>query len=273
MSDTSEVEYAKLSSQIQEVERILREGGASHSNYLLNAFLMNARERLGELRVETTKAEENKKEKQEKENAAIAYAVEKEVRLSAEEKHQYGEFLKLEYFTKSEFAQLNKFYADGGAFDRLSDEGKANISHRVWEGVRRHEYTFDELPENVRKKEAERLYEQCTGKMAPQAGIEKILANDRADFVTSYELGDKRAISAALSRPSFTENVSTGDSQQKEKNEQTAATGTERISSTAASEARNKGEEIRALDGITFEDTDEVTVPAIPPTGSGRARG
>ena len=81
--------------------------------------------------------------------------VERETKLNEEEKKKYAEFLAKDYFTRSDFNELSTFYADGGAYDRLSTEGKANMSDRIQHGIERGEFSHDELPSNVRKKDAE----------------------------------------------------------------------------------------------------------------------
>jgi len=48
---------------------------------------------------------------------------------------------------------LDAFYAS--SYDKLSDEGKAQMSTRIQEGIRRGEFEFSDLPERVQKKENE----------------------------------------------------------------------------------------------------------------------
>lgn len=74
---------------------------------------------------------DEKKKRAEAETLGLVYLVQKEARLSAAEKQQYGSFLEKDFFTKNDFDDLDKFY--GSAWDRLTDDGKAQMSHRVWE--------------------------------------------------------------------------------------------------------------------------------------------
>jgi len=53
-------------------------------------------------------------------------------------KVQSGEFQRLlakPFFTKSDFPALEKFYADGAAYDKLSDQAKGELSKRIWRGT------------------------------------------------------------------------------------------------------------------------------------------
>src|SRR5690606_14217747 len=105
------------------------------SSELLSQFLDKAKIRIEEL----TELEEESlsEERQHRQEIAVAIAAkaQQEAALSAAEREQYAAFLSLEFFTKEDFPALERFY--GGAWDRLSDGGKAEMSHRVWEGVRR----------------------------------------------------------------------------------------------------------------------------------------
>jgi len=65
----------------------------------------------------------------------LAYNPENERRLSAAERKQLAAFLQKARFTKSDFAELDRFYQ--GPYDRLTDEGKDEMSKRVWNGTRR----------------------------------------------------------------------------------------------------------------------------------------
>ena len=66
------------------------------------------------------------------ENIAALVAVEKA--LSDSDQEEYSAILKHEHFTKAEFAQLEHFYSNG--YDKLSEEGKRQMSRRVWDGMR-----------------------------------------------------------------------------------------------------------------------------------------
>ena len=78
----------------------------------------------------------------------------KEAALNTKEKEQYSGFLKEDFFTKKDFGRLDDFYAH--TWDRLSEGGKEQMSKRIWEGVRRNEYKFTDLPKDVQEKEESR---------------------------------------------------------------------------------------------------------------------
>lgn len=203
MSQLDEVEYSRLAAQVQEIENLVGSGQSGDVGDLLKHFLHNAKSRMEEIRHDEVRAEVEKKEQKAKENANVAQLAEMEHNLSVEEKRQYAGFLKLDYFTKANFEGLEDFYAN--SWDKLSEGGKDQMSARVWEGIRRKEYTFDELPHIVKEKESERMYMQLTGKIEPSASLQNIPQQDRADFVREYEAGNEKAASRILSRPAFAE--------------------------------------------------------------------
>lgn len=203
MSQLDEVEYSRLAAQVQEIENLVGSGQSGDVGDLLKHFLHNAKSRMEEIRHDEVRAEVEKKEQKAKENANVAQLAEMEHYLSAEEKRQYAGFLKLDYFTKANFEGLEDFYAN--SWDKLSEGGKDQMSARVWEGIRRKEYTFDELPHIVKEKESERMYMQLTGKLEPSSSLQSIPSQDRADFVREYGAGNEKAASKILSRPAFAE--------------------------------------------------------------------
>ena len=59
---------------------------------------------------------------------------EKEQALNQSERADYITFLRLPRFRKADFAELERFYKK--PYDKLSKEGKDEMSHRVWSGTR-----------------------------------------------------------------------------------------------------------------------------------------
>jgi hypothetical protein len=204
MTELDKAEYARLESQVVEVERIIDDGraGGGASN-LLGEFLRNAKARMNEIRPEGELSERHRKDAAQVEQLAVAALVERESRLTVIEKEQYGGFLKLDYFTKANFDELEDFYAN--SWDKLSEGGKDQMSARVWEGIRRKEYTFDELPHIVKEKESGRLYLQLTGKIEPSGILQNLSPQDRVDFVREYEAGNEKATSRILSESASAE--------------------------------------------------------------------
>ena len=203
MSQLDEVEYSRLAAQVQEIEKLVNSGQPGDVGYLLKSFLHNAKSRLEEIQHDEVRAEDEKKDQKAKEYSSVVQLAEMEHKLNADEKQQYSAFLKLDYFTKANFDELEDFYTN--SWDKLSETGKDQMSARVWEGIRRKEYTFDELPHIVKEKESERMYLQLTGKLEPSSSLQNIPAQDRADFVREYEAGNEKAASKILSRPAFAE--------------------------------------------------------------------
>ena len=141
-----------------------------------------------------------------REQAALAATlVERETRLNSEEKRTYAGFLEKGFFTKSDFGSLESFYAK--AWDRLSERGKDEMSHRVWEGVRRGEYKFTELPRVVQEKEMERAHSRLKSSAIGTADESRIPAKDREDFIRAYEEGKREEAAKILERESFKENM------------------------------------------------------------------
>lgn len=146
---------------------------------------------------------------------AVAYKVELEARLNAVEKHQYAAFLKKEHFTKADFDSLEKFYTN--SYDKLTDSGKAELSTRVWNGVRRKEYEFIDLPDVVKEKEAARLRDRLSERqLAPD--LREIPESDRMEFVNAWDAGKQRDAYEILNRTSFGDNVALSANSVREQN-------------------------------------------------------
>lgn len=152
MASNIEVEASRFARTVEEIEKLMRDGGQPGQGYPLAAMLGSAQARLDSLRAEEEHVTTEKREKEQKDQSAIAAMVERETKLNEEEKKKYAEFLSKDYFTKSDFRDLSQFYSDGGSYDRLSEEGKAQMDHRVREGIRQGKFSRDELPDEVEKR-------------------------------------------------------------------------------------------------------------------------
>ncbi|MEO5913343.1 MAG: hypothetical protein ABIS50_03855 [Luteolibacter sp.] len=266
------IELSRLAENIRKIEELIKSGIDAGTEFSLKGQLLNEKSQYDavvfeERMVEATTAEKTR------DSAAIAYLVTAETRLNAEEKMQYGEFLKQDFFTKSDFEKLDKFYVQ--TWDKLSDEGKSQMSHRVWEGIRHHEYTFDELPENLRKKESDYLYQQMTGQKPAGPEVGNFLERDKADFIREYESGDRKAATEILSRHKSSENIYS-------RNE--SSTVEDSLGKVNQSDDPPEGEEIPAKEKATtglelqagiseVKDSDGITVPQIRAFSPGRTRG
>lgn len=140
-------------------------------------------------------------------DVVIASLAQKESALSRSEKETYSGFLSKEFFTKKDFGNLEHFYSH--TWDRLSEGGKDQMSRRIWEGVRRDEYKFSDLPTTVREKETERAYARLK---KPALGIStesRIPGTDRDDFIRAYEGGKRDDAEKVLDREGFRRNLFT----------------------------------------------------------------
>jgi hypothetical protein len=208
MSQLDEVERHRLAEAVSQMEVFLHQNTAALDAAvlrMLNNFIENARHRLALLDEEITVENRHRKETEEQKLATLHRLAERELALTREERETYSRFLEKDSFTKSDFTALSGFYSS--AWDRLSEGGKAEMSTRVWEGVRRQEYTFSELPEVVKQKEAERLHLLLLRDSGIATDLGKIPQADRDDFQSAWTTGKRKEACEILDRPSFAENV------------------------------------------------------------------
>lgn len=205
MSNANELELKRLNKLIADLQWKIFQGGgfqAATTSILVQSLGDAERNLAGAEHAEITerKLEEHK---QQQEIAGAILRAEREANLSQAERREFGSFLLCEFFKRSDFERLENFYIN--TWDRLSEEGKAEMSYRVWEGVRHEEYRFSELPESVKEKEAQRLRDALgTG----NRGLETILEIDRRDFINSWDAGRKKESYQVLDRTSFANSVS-----------------------------------------------------------------
>ncbi len=170
----------------------------------LEQFLHNAKGRVSSLEKKIKESLKEREEERQKEQSAATAMAEREAALSESERKTFAGFLEKRYFTKSDFGELKQFYSD--VWDRLSERGKDEMSHRIWEGIRKKEYTFGELPEPVREKETERAYQVLKNRDTGVSRAVAIPERDRSDFIRAYEGGRRQEAQKILER----ESVKTG---------------------------------------------------------------
>ena len=202
-SRMDEMERDHLQKEISQVETALSVS-TSASRAIFETFLTNARGRITVLE-KKIKDSQVEREAHAREQVAISDLAQKEAALTAREKETYSGFLKEDFFTKKDFGRLEEFYKN--TWDRLSEGGKDEMSHRVWEGIRRDEYKFSELPKPIQEKEAGRAYKRLHSSTIEAAVAERIPESDRNDFIRAYESGRKEEASVILERDSFKENL------------------------------------------------------------------
>ena len=194
-------EYRKLQDTVLEVEKLLA-GSPQGVNPLLATFLANAKKRIEVLEHEIKEAEEKVRVEQ----AVAAKTAEAEAALNQDEKNIFAGLLKKDFFTKHDLPEVDSFYKR--AWDKLTEGGKGELSHRVWEGIRHGEAKFSELLDNIKEKEAKRLYELLNKHEDVSTQAAQIPESDRKDFIRAFESGKKEEAYQILDRQSFTNNVS-----------------------------------------------------------------
>jgi hypothetical protein len=188
VAEENEIRSPQLAAKVEEIERLIR-SGVKTGAFSLAALLESAQARLAEETLLETKETVEKKEREQKDRqGAIAQMVERETKLNEEEKERYGSFLQKEYFTKSDFNELDHFYSH--SYDKLSNEGKAEMHTRIEEGIRRGEFRREELPTSVRTRDDDsKKVEAQTGVQAGRATkISEAAANSTTP--TGRDVGD-----------------------------------------------------------------------------------
>jgi len=203
VSEADRMEQASLERVVSDLERDMRSSPPGTRPFF-NGVISNLRARLGVLDKKIHDAEREKEQEKSNEVAVIQLA-EKEAALNAKEKGEYSGFLKEDYFTKKDFAHLDEFYAH--TWDRLSEGGKDQMSKRIWEGVRRNEYKFSNLPKDVQEKEEDRVYKLLKEAPARRTNALQVPEADRSDFIRSYEKGDRTNAAHILDREAFKQNM------------------------------------------------------------------
>ena len=67
-------------------------------------------------------------------DAVPPYSADQELALSAEERKELATLLTRDRFTRPDFDLMDRFYS--GPYDKLSERGKDELSHRFWNGAR-----------------------------------------------------------------------------------------------------------------------------------------
>ena len=200
MSELDKSEYGKIEKAIEAAEQ------SFSKEPLLSRDRVAAAIEPGKRRLETFHQEgfdpsrpDGDRKRRESNSVAIAVHVMQETQLNARERETFASFLHQDFFTRSDFKKLEAFYADGGAWDRLSDDGKKEMSQRFWSGVEQGEYHFEEAPSNVRNKEADQLaFYLKNPEKAPEV-VQRMSPAAKEDFIQAYESGDRKSAQEVLS--------------------------------------------------------------------------
>lgn len=253
-----EMERDNLEKVISEVERRLV-ASPPDARGVLESFLRNAKCRVVVLDKKIKEAE-TAKLSQSREAVAVVCLAQKESGLSAGEKEIYSGFLKEDFFTKKDFGRLEQFYAR--TWDRLSEGGKNEMSQRVWEGIRRDEYRFTELPKVVQEKEAERAFRQLTDSSITTISAGRISQTDRNDFINAYAGGRRDEALHTLDRRSFRENMFIEESRPIQHSDASKGKGADRsaIAQTASIQAAKEENSKPRSEGVTMRDLNLASV-------------
>lgn len=204
LSGAEQAELGRLQGAVSQIENALRFSAGMDAATIgaLSTFLAHLQGRLAGLEA---KAEQQAKEDrtQADQEARISALVERERALNEAEKQEYASFLSEDHFKKADFDRLEHFYSH--SWDKLTEEGKDEMSKRVWEGVRQHEYRFGELPEPVKEKEAQRV--ELGLKRGGSENFAAISAQDKSDFMDARARGQKEESYTILDRPTFAQHV------------------------------------------------------------------
>ena len=206
LSGVEMAEYARLRESVAQIEAALRVPGAmdAFTTGVMLRFLENAKGRIAGLEFEDSRKAEEERSKDAQEQR-LAVMVERERALNTAEKQEYAALLHEEHFTRADFGRLEHFYAH--SWDKLTDEGKGQLSYRVWEGVRQHQYKFTELPDTVKEKQAQQVEIGFGRPKGRSDDFSAIPENDREDFLRARKSGEREQSYQILDRPSFAPHV------------------------------------------------------------------
>jgi len=269
VSEVDRMEQAGLERAVANIERLVL-ASPPGTRPFFNGFLLNAKARLGVLEKKIHDAEREERDHATNE-VAIVELVQKETALNAQEKETYDGFLKKDFFTKKDFAKLDEFYTN--SWERLSQSGKDQMSHRIWEGIRRDEYKFTELPKSVQEKEAKQAYQRLRDSSIGLGSAAAIPEKDRNDFIRAYESGKQEEASKVLERDSFKKSMFQGENS-KEFRHSAANRGKEADSAQIAANAKagaapaGKDAPKPAADSMGQLDLSSVNLSAVKPPES-----
>lgn len=281
-----EMERDNLQKSISEVETAFAVATPA-SRAIFEFFLQNAKGRVGVLDKKIKDSQTAKEEHARETAAVMADLAKKETALSERERETYSGFLGKEFFTQKDFASLEKFYEK--TWDRLSERGKDEMSHRVWEGIRRDEYKFTDLPKIVQEKESGRAYTLLTQRQTGLGNESRIPKSDRMDFVHAFESGNREEASRILERKSFRDNMAVGASPKTERFDVERRIEADRkaiVATTSANKSNGTADKSSLppgsmaeidfasinLDGLKVKDGNSATKPpAVANTGDSRS--
>ena len=208
MSEQDKAEYQRIEATVRATEQVVANNPHLRKDAAA-AFLEPAKRRIEEMERTGLGPHQEDKERRKQEGAsiAIAFMVMAETRLTSHEKSVYGSFLQSNYFTQYDFGKLEEFYADGSAWDRLSENGKKQMSERFWAGIENGQYRFQEAPTKVREKEAEQLAFYFTNPDKAPDSVNRMNQQAKDAFIRAHQSGNKIAVYDILDRQDLFESA------------------------------------------------------------------
>lgn len=200
MSELDKSEYQRIEAAIRATEQAMA-GNPHIRTDAAAAMLEPSKKRLEVLEQDgfAPHQDDDKRKKEGQTAVAVAYLVMQETRLNSEEKQAYGSFLQKDYFTRNDLADLEDFYADGGAWDKLTKKGKEEMFIRLDEGIQRGEIEFSELSPTMRQKHMETPYLEFTQSKSSNDSIFRDTPPEaREEFIREYEAGNYEAAREVL---------------------------------------------------------------------------
>ena len=157
------------------------------------------------------------------------------------------------------------------------------MSHRVWEGIRRDEYTFGELPETVKEKEALQVYRRLTESSKGLGSAAAIPEADLNDFIAAHRGRDRAESYTVLERESFRQHMSVRpsrviESEEVQKGRETeAASIVDRVGRRVESSVAAVGHEDDLgavnLTAAVANETEQVSATSLPRIGGSSGPG
>jgi len=276
MTTLDEAEHQRLQNAISDAERILG-GNPENSMSTIAVGMQPMKQRIDALEKDGVLGADHQERKKSDSATAVAIAalVAQESRLSHSERQTYSDFLRQDYFTRDDFKKLDAFYADSGAWDRLTDEGKKQMSERIWTGVEQGSHSFAELPNNIRKKETDQLADYIKNPEKAPDAVQRMSPEAKQEFIRTYDSGDQGAAQEVLNSEALF-----GSSQEK-----TQATSVRRSEAAARDEKTDEGKkeenltkkatsDVSQSDSNFFAGLTESTSPtSLPESGNSGERG
>ena len=210
MSELDKNEFEKLTALASTLVGVLHRTNPNQIG--VTALLATALGRIESLQQEGVlhPEQDEKRKNRSSQETAIAAIVARETRLSKEEQAIYADFLDKEAFEKKDLKKLEHFYTH--SYDKLSDEGKAQMSQRIEEGIERGHLKRSDLPAVIQERHAAN---QATKNEVSQSHSESEQQTLFENHNKSTQIDDEKS-TQALSSPQKSSTPETASTQDAE---------------------------------------------------------